>query len=101
MPFFSPGDSFIVALTSPVKRDSRGGIEIEKITKALTVTAQSGEEPHHGIDCGWPALGPAGDPVIAFYNPQNEVVRGYFAAKDRIFVARWTAKREDCQYHSD
>lgn len=98
---FRRGDSYIVALTVPVTRDPKGGIRSEKVTKTASTKTLQGEVVLEGIDCGWETLGRDGAPVLAFYNAQSRMARGYFAARDRIITARWPSRPEDCQYHGD
>jgi hypothetical protein len=93
---FRRSNSLIIALTFPVSHSSRGGVEVAKITRVVSAKAFPGEEERDAAHCGWAALGRAGMPVLAFYDPQKAVARGYFAAKNRVFVARWQATPEDC-----
>jgi hypothetical protein len=93
---FRRHDSLILALTVPVGRHSHGGVEAEKITKIVWVRALTGEDERDAVHCGWEERGRDGSPIIAFYNPRSGVARGYFAAKNRVFIARWLATPDQC-----
>jgi hypothetical protein len=88
----------IIAVTTPVVKTARGGIEVEKITKIVFVTKAAGEERLEGYDCSFLGLAPA----VAFFDKGTKIARGYFVVRDDVLVRRWLIDEPDlCAYGGD
>jgi hypothetical protein len=95
---FESGNQILIALTSPVTRTDRGGIDVRRITKIQRVVIPAGEQRESGDDCGFLSLTPA----IAHLNTKTKIATGFFVLTDAIEIRRWVVDDPTlCTYGGD
>ena len=95
---FESGGKMLIALTTPVTRTERGGIDVQRITKVQRVSVPAGEQREDGNDCGFLSLTPA----VAHFNTKTKVATGYFVMSNAVEVRRWVVDEPElCAYGGD
>lgn len=95
---FTRSSEYLIAVTTPLVRGPRGGVEVEKIVQVRRVGGRGDEIEVPGGDCSFAGL----SPVLAFFSKATKQARGFFVFRDEIREKRWLPDAvEPCQYSGD
>lgn len=79
---FTKGNVYQFAITEPIARTRRGGVEAERITILWNFTPAAGEEP---VDCNLMWI----RPVASFSTGPGKVIRSVIYNGEEFTVIRW------------